>query len=185
MRTRGTLRPDPDMDPILALFYFIHNDWPSQDQIHVQGTNTCLGVIAVDGTFEPQGPLKETTDANPAGAKVKYLDGCGVSPDVTVSYVASEIELLDKLVFLVRETDPDIIMGYEVTMLSWGYCIDRAAHLNINLTSKLSRIPSELFYILYLRVSSTGFYTYKCPPILFYFLITLTCSQKLKIDVSN
>ena len=142
MRTRGALRPDPDMDPILALFYFIHNDWPSQDHTHVQGTNTRLGVIVVD---EPQGPLKETTDANPTGAEVKYLDGCGVSPDLTVSHVSSEIELLDKLVFLVRETDPDIIMGYEVTMLSWGYCIDRAAHLNINLTSKLSRIPSELF----------------------------------------
>ena len=39
--------------------------------------------------------------------------------------------------------DPDIILGYEVTMTSWGYLIDRAATLNVNLTNQLSRTPSN------------------------------------------
>ncbi len=138
-RTRGTLKPDPDMDPILALFYFVHNDWPSFNHTHLPTTNTRVGVIAIEGDNKQQSPQKNTAGSG----ELKYIDGCGVSPELEVSYVMSEVDLLDKLVYLVRETDPDIIMGYEVTMLSWGYCIDRAAHLNINLTSKLSRIPSE------------------------------------------
>lgn len=40
--------------------------------------------------------------------------------------------------------DPDILLGYDVTMMSWGYLIDRAANLNVNLTNQLSRIPCEL-----------------------------------------
>ena len=41
--------------------------------------------------------------------------------------------------------DPDILLGYEVTMMSWGYLIDRAAHLNLNLTNQLSRTPRKYF----------------------------------------
>ncbi len=141
-KTRGTLRPDPDMDPILALFYFIHNDWPASDHTHLPSTNTRVGVIAIENGNKPQSPVKDGVKTIDAG-ELKYLDGCGVSPELEISYVSSEVDLLEKLVCLVRETDPDIIMGYEVTMLSWGYCIDRAAHLNINLTNKLSRIPSK------------------------------------------
>ena len=34
--------------------------------------------------------------------------------------------------------------GYEITTASWGYLIERAGKLNFNLTSELSRMPSEL-----------------------------------------
>ena len=144
-RTRGYLRPDPDMDPILAIFYFIHNDWPLQHHDCLPESNTRLGVIAIDikdQTF-PTSPLKRSNSNMPQFSGTNYLDDCGLSPELEVHYVSSELELLDKLVSLVREIDPDIIMGYEVTMLSWGYCIERAAHLDINLTSKLSRMPSK------------------------------------------
>ena len=42
--TRGKLRPDPELDPILAVFYFIHNDWPHPDG---SSENSYLGVIAI------------------------------------------------------------------------------------------------------------------------------------------
>ncbi len=42
----------------------------------------------------------------------------------------------------VRSRDPDIVIGYEVQMLSWGYMIERARELDINLCPLLSRIPS-------------------------------------------
>ena len=72
-----------------------------------------------------------------------YLSGYVSGDDVEVTYVSSESELLETLVAIVRRHDPDILMGYEVTMTSWGYLIDRAATLNINLTNQLSRTPSK------------------------------------------
>ena len=41
----------------------------------------------------------------------------------------------------VKSRDPDIIIGYEIQMLSWGYLIDRAKELDINLCPLISRIP--------------------------------------------
>ena len=73
----------------------------------------------------------------------RYLDGCGLAGEIEVVYVSSELELIEKLIKLVRRVDPDFLIGYEVTMASWGYLIERAATLNINLTNELSRMPSE------------------------------------------
>lgn len=46
VHTRGSLKPDPELDPVLAIFYFIHHDWPRPDG--AAGPNTRLGVIAID-----------------------------------------------------------------------------------------------------------------------------------------
>ncbi|KAK9480049.1 hypothetical protein V1514DRAFT_326278 [Lipomyces japonicus] len=43
-----------------------------------------------------------------------------------IELVASELDLLNKLIDIVRENDPDILTGYEVQSSSWGYVIDRA-----------------------------------------------------------
>ena len=191
VRTRASLRPDPEFDPVLAIFYFIHNDWllPSGgggDRSH--DNNTELGIIAVDvdnagfrqslvgkpSPVKPKGskgersqgkgpashpkqkspsPLKSPTLSPLAGGSTssspqlrikRFLDGCGLATEIKVTYVSSELELIEKLVQLVGRVDPDFLIGYEVTMASWGYLIERAATLNINLTNELSRIPSEL-----------------------------------------
>jgi DNA polymerase zeta len=39
--------------------------------------------------------------------------------------------------------DPEILVGYEVQMSSWGYLIERAAKLGFNLAPKLSRMPGK------------------------------------------
>ena len=38
--------------------------------------------------------------------------------------------------------DPDILVGYEIQMLSWGYILQRASALSYNLTQDISRVPS-------------------------------------------
>ena len=55
VRTRGKLRPDPSLDPVLAIFYHVHNDWPlNSDDKNGGGRsdhsleNTRTGVIAID-----------------------------------------------------------------------------------------------------------------------------------------
>lgn len=44
-----------------------------------------------------------------------------------------------------HSADPDFLVGFEVATLSWGYLVERAATLDINLAKELSRIPSVLF----------------------------------------
>lgn len=39
--------------------------------------------------------------------------------------------------------DPDILVGYEVQMRSWGYLLQRAAVLGVDLCQQLSRIPGR------------------------------------------
>ncbi len=199
IRTRGSLHPDPEFDPILAVFYFIHNDWPlpSGGGGGSHGNNTELGIIAIDvdnagfrqpragktSPVKPEGskdgrsqgasttsrpkqkspsPLKSPSLSPAAAAggstigspqpKIKrFLDGCALATDVKVTYVSSELELIENLVQLVRRIDPDFLIGYEVTMASWGYLIERAAALSVNLTNELSRIPGKL-------VVEIGFY---------------------------
>lgn len=72
-----------------------------------------------------------------------YLSQCGLSSEVEIKYVSSEHELLAAMVELVKEVDPDFLIGYELVMSSWGYLIDRAAALDVNLVNDISRVPSE------------------------------------------
>ena len=60
-----------------------------------------------------------------------------------MEYVTSEHALLQALVGVVRRTDPDFLIGYEVVMSSWGYLIDRAAVIDVNLVNEISRMPSK------------------------------------------
>ncbi|CAG13491.1 unnamed protein product, partial [Tetraodon nigroviridis] len=39
--------------------------------------------------------------------------------------------------------DPDILVGYEVQMRSWGYLLQRAAELGVDLCQQLSRVPGD------------------------------------------
>lgn len=39
--------------------------------------------------------------------------------------------------------DPDILVGYEVQMHSWGYLLQRAAALGVDLCQQLSRVPGR------------------------------------------
>lgn len=53
-----------------------------------------------------------------------------------------------KLIFFFPPSryDPDILLGYEVQMHSWGYLLQRAAALNVDLCQMISRVPGKLLY---------------------------------------
>ena len=51
IRTRGRLRPDPECDPVLTIFYHINHDYPSQifdGQSAKISAQDLVGVIAID-----------------------------------------------------------------------------------------------------------------------------------------
>lgn len=121
--TRGDFKPDPLQDPVQAIFYSILNDVPE--------TNTkprrFKGAVVVN-----------TLDD---GNKVPLLDGLGMACDII--YVDTEENLFKEFTNVMNYWDPDIVAGYEIEMLSWGYLIERGAALNISVKHNFGRTSLE------------------------------------------
>ncbi|VEN37746.1 unnamed protein product, partial [Callosobruchus maculatus] len=125
VKTRGEFKPDPAFDPIDAIFYSVLNDVPENSG----KVPKCRGAIVVNAL-----------PACSAGNQYPILNGIGIDCDIT--YVNSEQELLEEFLKFVERCDPDIVAGYEIQMLSWGYLIDRGNTVGINLKSELGRSKS-------------------------------------------
>ncbi|XP_032398313.1 DNA polymerase zeta catalytic subunit isoform X2 [Etheostoma spectabile] len=129
-RTRRDLEPDPEFDPICALFYCLSSDAPLPDIDSTQLT----GAIVVD---------KDHQSCDPGhGGAAPLLVRSGVS-GLQVTYAADEKVLFQELIAIMRRFDPDILVGYEVQMRSWGYLLQRAAALGVDLCQQLSRVPGD------------------------------------------
>ncbi|KAL4884721.1 hypothetical protein BJY04DRAFT_233026 [Aspergillus karnatakaensis] len=121
VNTRGVLSPNPEEDEIACFFW-------------------CLS-LEDDSLGEGEG--------RQAGA---VFQGEGEHPEVKISralridleHEATELDLINRLVDLVRLHDPDIITGYEVHNSSWGYIIERARKkYDFDLCDELSRVKSQ------------------------------------------
>ncbi|XP_026197359.1 DNA polymerase zeta catalytic subunit isoform X3 [Anabas testudineus] len=130
-RSRRDLEPDPEFDPICALFYCLSSDAPLPDVESTQLT----GAIVVD---------KDHQSCNQAGHRgtAPLLIRSGVS-GLVVTYATDEKMLFQELVTIMRRYDPDILVGYEVQMHSWGYLLQRATALGVDLCQQLSRVPGD------------------------------------------
>lgn len=60
----------------------------------------------------------------------------------SVSFAQNEEALLNSLVNLITRVDPEILIGWELETLSWGYVFQRASSLGMNLYKRISRIPA-------------------------------------------
>ncbi|KAM8847502.1 DNA polymerase zeta catalytic subunit [Synchiropus picturatus] len=128
-RTRRDLEPDPEFDPICALFYCLSSDAPLPDMDACQLT----GAIVVDD--------HQSGDGGHRG-KSPLLVRSGIS-GLQVTYATDEKKLFEELVTLMRRFDPDILFGYEIQMHSWGYLLQRSAVLGVDLCQQLSRVPGD------------------------------------------
>ncbi|KAI9193679.1 putative DNA polymerase zeta catalytic subunit [Polychytrium aggregatum] len=59
-----------------------------------------------------------------------------------VHSVPSEKELIEFVIKIVRESDPDILLGFEIHMASWGYLAERAVIYHIDLCQELARVAT-------------------------------------------
>ncbi|KAG0296197.1 DNA polymerase zeta [Linnemannia gamsii] len=120
-RTRGGLLPDPKVDPILAVFYC----WQTErEDISSNGwvPGFHVGII----TYEGSGMLEKLA-----------LGPLGVNVEVAMDEGAMMNTVIDR----VRQMDPDILAGYEVHNLSWGYLVDRyQTAFSMDMTKLISRI---------------------------------------------
>ncbi|KAK2890528.1 DNA polymerase zeta catalytic subunit isoform X2 [Channa argus] len=129
-RTRRDLEPDPEFDPICALFYCLNSDAPL---LHVDSTQL-TGAIVVDND-------NKNCDQGHRGS-APLLVRSGVT-GLQVAYATDEKMLFQELIAIMRRYDPDILVGYEVQMQSWGYLLQRASALGVDLCQQLSRVPGD------------------------------------------
>ncbi|KAF2198958.1 hypothetical protein GQ43DRAFT_482877 [Delitschia confertaspora ATCC 74209] len=119
INSRGTLFPDPAEDEISCIFWCIQGEGEG---------NSDRGRVGIMCLSENDGIAKRIAKQT----------------SVTVEYEEDELELINRIVDLVREFDPDILTGYEVHNGSWGYLIERARlQYEYNLCDEISRMKSQ------------------------------------------
>ncbi|XP_057618635.1 DNA polymerase zeta catalytic subunit isoform X1 [Chionomys nivalis] len=129
-RTRRDLQPDPEFDPICALFYCISSDTPLPDTEKTELT----GVIVID------------KDKTVTHQDIRYQTPLLIRSGITgleVTYAADEKALFQEITNIIKRYDPDILLGYEIQMHSWGYLLQRAAALSVDLCQMISRVPDD------------------------------------------
>ncbi|CAE6457952.1 unnamed protein product [Rhizoctonia solani] len=64
-------------------------------------------------------------------------------PEYKIEVVSSELDLLNTLIDLVREFDPDILAGWQVQTASWGYLNTRCHSIGLGLSEEIGRVSSD------------------------------------------
>ncbi|KAL8675269.1 MAG: hypothetical protein Q9168_000390 [Polycauliona sp. 1 TL-2023] len=124
VNTRSNLVPNPEQDEISCIFWCIRSD---EDNLEVNGANegTHVGIVALSGE---RGLTHKI--AHHSSVEVEEED--------------LELDLINRMVDIVRSYDPDILTGYEVHGGSWGYMIERArCQYDYNLCDEFSRMKSQ------------------------------------------
>ena len=109
--SRGNRVPDPTLDEIAAIFYAF--------QISNNSDNVPrAGVIVVDNDFLDPKRLRDT------GSEA----------------VESELELINHIVDVVVDLDPDVVVGWEIQNASWGYLNARSLSYGSLITPRNTRV---------------------------------------------
>ncbi len=124
VNTRGNLVPNPEKDEIGSVFWCVQSE---DEDLQVNGFNegTHVGVLVLS----EEGGLSHSI-AQHTTVEVEGED--------------NELDLINRMVDIVRYYDPDILTGYEVHGGSWGYMIERArCKYDYNLCDEVSRMKSQ------------------------------------------
>ncbi|KAI1211922.1 uncharacterized protein F4807DRAFT_381665 [Annulohypoxylon truncatum] len=128
VNTRGKLFPNPEEDEVQCIF------WCSKsDENFATGDSASLSVQSGIIVLSEDGLLARRLQKE--------------SPIRTeIIEETSELDLMVRMVEIVRTHDPDILTGYEVHGSSWGYLIERARlKYDYNLCDEFSRMKSQSF----------------------------------------
>ncbi|KAH7930979.1 hypothetical protein BV22DRAFT_1053576 [Leucogyrophana mollusca] len=106
--------PDANIDEVAAVFYSLGDD-------KIPSAANQLGIVAV---------------------KNEQLDPRRLR-SFPMEIVSDELELLNRIVDIVVDLDPDIVLGWEVQSSSWGYLNARGRSYGIDIGDLISRAPSR------------------------------------------
>ncbi|KAI9719527.1 MAG: DNA polymerase zeta [Chrysothrix sp. TS-e1954] len=122
--SRGKLAPSPEEDQVACIFWCLQGDEEDVNTDH-GSSGIRVGILAL-------------AQDDSVGQRINK------EVPVEVEYESTELDLINRLVDIVREFDPDILTGYEVHNGSWGYLIERARiQFEYNLCDELSRMKSQ------------------------------------------
>jgi len=124
INTRGSLIPNPEQDEIACIFWCLQSD---DEDLETNGVieGTHLGILAL-------------SEHGGLARKIAQETGVEVEEETT------ELNLITRMVDILRYHDPDILTGYEVHGGSWGYLIERARFkYDYNLCDEFSRMKSQ------------------------------------------
>jgi DNA polymerase zeta len=124
VNTRDNLVPNPELDEVQCIFWCLKSDDVDVEKNNlVSGTRVGILVLSESEDFSKR-------LANESGASVETE--------------TTELDLLNRLVDIVREFDPDVLTGYEVHNGSWGYLIERGRiKYEFDLCDEFSRMKSQ------------------------------------------
>lgn len=118
--TRENFHPDPLNDAVQAVFWSYKSEYLSDSPIS--------GCIVACGTIEEEKKIASTLPRE----------------NFYAIFERDELGLMNSLIDVVREYDPDILSGYEINSASWGYLIERGRkHLDYDLCKLLSRVSEK------------------------------------------
>ncbi|KAK8877157.1 DNA polymerase family B [Apiospora arundinis] len=126
VNTRGRLVPNPEEDEVQCIF------WCSKSDEHLNasdGASSDLrsGIIVASENGHMVEKIRSQTTAE-------------------IYEESSELDLMVRMVEIVRTHDPDILTGYEVHGSSWGFLIERARFkYDYNLCDEFSRMKVQSF----------------------------------------
>lgn len=119
VNSRGSLVPDPAEDEVQCIFYSV------QGEENATTDRPRLGILCLSSE---DGIVERITK----------------QVAVDVEYEEDELDLINRIVDIVRQFDPDILAGYEVHNSSWGFLIERARmQYEYNLCDEISRMKSQ------------------------------------------
>ena len=124
VNTRADFVPNPEHDEIACVFWCIQSE---DEELECNGFNdgTHVGILALNG----QNDLVRNISRH---------------VHVRVEAECSELDLINRMVDIVRMYDPDVLTGYEVHDGSWGYLIERArCKYDYNLCDEFSRMKAQ------------------------------------------
>ena len=120
VNSRADLAPDPERDEVNMVVWCIADEQMDE--------HTKIGIVVL------------IQDDEDLPAKVRKA----VGNDVQIDSEDNELDLINRMVDIVREYDIDILTGYEVHNNSWGYLIERARlQYEFNLPDEFSRMKSH------------------------------------------
>ncbi|KAK4543375.1 hypothetical protein LTR36_005518 [Oleoguttula mirabilis] len=126
INSRGELAPDPERDEVGMVV------WCLADEQLEDGEEVKVGIVVL---------AKEGDDGD--AERVKRIQKI-VGNKVQVDTEDNELDLLNRMVDIVRACDPDIMTGFEVHNGSWGYLIERARLVyEFNLPDEFSRMRAQ------------------------------------------
>ncbi|KAI9749651.1 MAG: hypothetical protein M4579_006791 [Chaenotheca gracillima] len=124
VNTRGRFVPDPEQDEISCIFWALQSD--DEDIVLSPSTDgSFMGILALS----PEGGLARKIAQH---------------AQVHVEEEPTELDVINRIVDIVRAFDPDILTGFEVHGGSWGYLIERArVKYDFDLCDEFSRMKSQ------------------------------------------